>query len=82
VTIQYDLASGDPDPDLSVKGIVRVVLRDAQVGSIIVFHMNRKGVHTAEVLPEVIQGLRQRGFTFVTVGELLANAKSQVKNHK
>jgi peptidoglycan/xylan/chitin deacetylase (PgdA/CDA1 family) len=82
VTIQYDLASGDPDPNLSAKNIVRVVLRDAQGGSIIVFHMNRKGVHTAEVLPEVIQGLRQKGFTFVTVGELLGNVKSQIPNHK
>ncbi len=78
VTIQYDLASGDPDPDLSAKGITRVVIRDAQGGSIVVFHMNRKGVHTAEVLPGVIQGLRQKGFTFVTVGELLRNAKSQI----
>jgi peptidoglycan/xylan/chitin deacetylase (PgdA/CDA1 family) len=82
VTIQYDLASGDPDPNLSAKSIVRVVLRDAQGGSIIVFHMNRKGVHTAEVLPEVIQGLRQKGFTFVTVGELLGNVKSQITNHQ
>ena len=82
VTIQYDLASGDPDPDLSAKGITRAVLRDAQGGSIIVFHMNRKGVHTAEFLPEVIQGLRQKGFTFVTVGELLQNAKSQITNHQ
>ncbi len=80
VTIQYDLASGDPDPDLSAKRIARVVLRDAQGGSIIVFHMNRKGVHTAEVLPEVIQGLRQKGFTFVTIGELLGEAHP--KSHK
>jgi peptidoglycan/xylan/chitin deacetylase (PgdA/CDA1 family) len=82
VTIQYDLASGDPDPSLSAKNIVRVVLRDAQGGSIIVFHMNRKGVHTAEVLPEVIRGLRQKGFTFVTVGDLLENSKSQISNPK
>jgi peptidoglycan/xylan/chitin deacetylase (PgdA/CDA1 family) len=82
VTIQYDLASGDPDTNLSAQNIVRVVLRDAQGGSIIVFHMNRKGVHTAEVLPEVIQGLRQKGFALVTVGELLGNVKSQIPNHK
>jgi peptidoglycan/xylan/chitin deacetylase (PgdA/CDA1 family) len=33
--------------------------------------MNRNGVHTAEVLPEIIEGLRKKGFTLVTVGELL-----------
>jgi len=70
-TIQYDVASGDPDPDLSPQRILRGVLRDAKGGSIIVFHMNRKGVHTAEVLPEIISGLRKKGFTLVTVGELL-----------
>ena len=71
VTIQYDIASGDPDPGLSARRIVRGIVRDAKGGSIIVFHMNRKGVHTAEVLPEIIDGLREKGFTLVTVGELL-----------
>ncbi len=70
-TIEYDIASGDPDPGLSPRRIVRVVLRDAQGGSIIVFHMNKKGVHTAEILPEIIRGLREKGFTLVTVGEML-----------
>jgi peptidoglycan/xylan/chitin deacetylase (PgdA/CDA1 family) len=84
VTIQYDLASGDPDPGLSAGRIARAVLRDARGGSIIVFHMNRKGVHTADVLPEVISGLRGKGFVLVTVGELLdeANPKSRKTYHK
>jgi peptidoglycan/xylan/chitin deacetylase (PgdA/CDA1 family) len=71
-TIQYDIASGDPDTGLSPQRIIRSVLRDAKSGSIIVFHMNRKGVHTAEVLPDIIHGLREKGFTLVTVGELLS----------
>ncbi len=71
VTIQYDIASGDPDPGLSPRRIVRTLLRDAKGGSIIVLHMNRKGAHTAELLPDIIDGLRKRGFTLVTVGELL-----------
>lgn len=71
VTIQYDIPSGDPDGELSGRRIVRSVLRDARGGSIIVFHMNRNGVHTAEVLPEIIAGLRQKGIALVTVGELL-----------
>jgi len=77
VTIQYDIASGDPDPGLSPKRIVRVLLRDAQGGSIIVFHMNRNGVHTAEFLPEIIDGLRKKGFTLVTVGEMLKEVRRQ-----
>jgi len=71
VTIQYDIASGDPDPDLPSQRIVRMLLRDARGGSIIVFHMNRNGVHTAEFLQEAIEGLRKKGFVLVTVGEML-----------
>ncbi len=71
VTIQYDIPSGDPDPGLSPQRITRSILRDAKGGSIIVFHMNKNGVHTAELLPEVIAGLRKKGFALVTVGELL-----------
>jgi len=75
VTVQYDIASGDPDPDLSPQRIARVVLRDAKGGSIIVFHMNKNGVHTAEVLPQIIEGLKKKGFKLVTVGELLNEDK-------
>lgn len=75
VTIQYDIASGDPDPNLSPQRIARIILRDAKGGSIIVFHMNKNGVHTAEVLPQIIEGLRKKGFKLVTVGELLNEDK-------
>jgi peptidoglycan/xylan/chitin deacetylase (PgdA/CDA1 family) len=76
VTVQYDIASGDPDPGLSAKRIIRGVVGEAKGGSIVVFHMNENGARTAEVLPEVIKQLREKGFELVTVGELLA-AKDQ-----
>jgi peptidoglycan/xylan/chitin deacetylase (PgdA/CDA1 family) len=76
-TIQYDIASGDSDPGLSPQRIVRSVLRDAKGGSIIVFHVNNKGVHTAEVLPEVIKGLRIKELRPVAVGELLKETGSE-----
>jgi peptidoglycan/xylan/chitin deacetylase (PgdA/CDA1 family) len=75
VTIQYDIASGDPDPNLRPERIVRAILRDARGGSIIVFHVNRHGVHTAEILPAIIAGLRAKGFELVTVGEMLEGRK-------
>ncbi len=71
VTIQYDIASGDPDPGLSAERIVRGVVAQARSGSIVVFHMNGNGVHTDEVLPVVIKELRKKGYELVTVGELL-----------
>jgi peptidoglycan/xylan/chitin deacetylase (PgdA/CDA1 family) len=71
-TIQFDVASGDPDPKLAPSRIVRAVLRDAKGGSIIVFHVNRHGVHTADMLPAIISGLREKGYELVTVGDLLS----------
>ena len=71
VTIQYDIASGDPDPGLSAKRIARAVVNEAKGGSIVVFHMNENGVRTAEALPEIVKGLREKGFELVTVGEML-----------
>jgi peptidoglycan-N-acetylglucosamine deacetylase len=72
-TIQYDIPSGDPDPNLSPERIARSIVRNAKGGSIVVFHMNKKGVHTAEMLPQIIKGLRDKGFILVTVGEMLTN---------
>jgi peptidoglycan/xylan/chitin deacetylase (PgdA/CDA1 family) len=74
VTIQYDIASGDPDPGLSAKRIARAVVEEAKGGSIVVLHMNRNGVRTAEALPEIVKGLREKGFDLVTVGEMLKTA--------
>ena len=74
VTVQYDIASGDPDPGLSAKRIVRGVVGNAKGGSIVVFHMNENGPRTAEVLPEIIRQLREKGFELVTVGEMLKTA--------
>jgi peptidoglycan/xylan/chitin deacetylase (PgdA/CDA1 family) len=71
VTVQYDIASGDPDPGLSAKRIARAVVNDARGGSIVVFHMNENGLRTAEALPEIIKGLREKGFELATVGEML-----------
>jgi len=81
ITVQYDIASGDPDPELSAKRIAREVVEEAKGGSIVVFHMNRNGVRTAEALPEVIKGLREKGYELVTVGEMLAMRDAETRRH-
>jgi peptidoglycan/xylan/chitin deacetylase (PgdA/CDA1 family) len=78
--VQFDIASGDPDGNLTAEGIAKAVLRKARGGSIVVFHMNNNGKKTKEVLPAVIAGLRGKGYELVTVGELLTNSKSQIAN--
>jgi peptidoglycan/xylan/chitin deacetylase (PgdA/CDA1 family) len=70
-TVEYDLASGDPDTHATKERLVHWVLQKAQPGSIVVMHINHRRFHTAEALPSIISGLRARGFELVTVGELI-----------
>lgn len=70
-TIEYDLPSGDPDAHATKQSLVDWVLREARPGSIIVMHINHRRFHTAEALPDIVDGLRARGFDLVTVSELL-----------
>lgn len=71
VTLNFDLPSGDPDETVTAKRLVDWVLKKASPGGIVVMHMNHKRFPTAEALPDIIKGLRKRGFELVTVGTLL-----------
>jgi peptidoglycan/xylan/chitin deacetylase (PgdA/CDA1 family) len=69
--IEYDLPSGDPDVHATKEKLIEYAVNKAKNGSISVMHINQHGWHTAEALPDIIAGLRKRGFTLVTVGELM-----------
>jgi len=72
--IEYDLPSGDPDTSITRAALVRYVVSMARGGSIVVMHVNGRGRRTAEALPEIIAGLRKKGYTLVTVGRLIAGS--------
>jgi peptidoglycan/xylan/chitin deacetylase (PgdA/CDA1 family) len=70
-TIQWDVETGDPDPNFDAATINKAVQQSVQNGSIIIMHANGRGWHTAEALPQVIEYLREQGFIPVTVSQLL-----------
>ncbi len=70
-TVMYDLASGDPDSTISRERLIHYVVSCVRNGSIIVMHVNGRGWHTSEALPEIIQALHAKGFIFLKVSELL-----------
>jgi peptidoglycan/xylan/chitin deacetylase (PgdA/CDA1 family) len=74
ITIEYDLASGDPDQHATKERLIEWVLRKARPGSIIVMHINHTRFHTSEALPGIIAGLKAKGLTPVKVSELIAEA--------
>lgn len=67
-TIQWDVDSLDWK-DLSATDIAMRVINGVKSGSIILCHNN--GLHTAESLPIILETLKNRGYTFVPVGELI-----------
>jgi peptidoglycan/xylan/chitin deacetylase (PgdA/CDA1 family) len=48
------------------------VLGPTRAGSIVIFHINARGRHTAEALPTILRDLRARGLRFVPLPELLS----------
>ena len=67
-TIQWDVDSLDWK-NLSATEIALRVINGAKNGSIILCHNN--GLHTAEALPMIFSTLKNKGFTFVPIGELI-----------
>lgn len=70
--VLWDVAPGDPDPRETAADLERDVLRRVQGGSIIILHVNGRGVATAAALPALLAGIRQRGLQFVKASELVS----------
>lgn len=75
LAIQWDVSTGDPSPGQSAGAIVAQTLAQVRPGSIVLAHANGRGWHTAEALPRLISELRKRGYSFVTVDDLLTRGK-------
>ena len=67
-TIQWDVDSLDWK-NLSATEIAMRIINGAKNGSIILCHNN--GLHTAESLPLIFSTLKNRGYEFVPIGELI-----------
>ncbi len=66
--IQWDVDSLDWK-NLTAQEIALRIINGAKNGSIILCHNN--GLHTWEALPMIFSTLKNRGFTFVPIGELI-----------
>jgi len=75
LAVQWDVVTGDPDPRVSAKTIANTILTRAHPGAIIVAHANGRGHNTAEALAMALPKLKEQGYSFVTVSELIAAGK-------
>jgi peptidoglycan-N-acetylglucosamine deacetylase len=70
--VLWSVISGDVGGHVAAARMKRAVLDQAKPGGIIIFHINKRAPFTKVALPGIIAGLREKGFRFVTVSQLLA----------
>jgi peptidoglycan/xylan/chitin deacetylase (PgdA/CDA1 family) len=75
--IQWNVVTADPWANQTVKGIINTV-NHIRAGSIIIAHANGRGHNTAQALPLLVNKIKEQGYRFVTVTELLNLAKKVV----
>lgn len=68
-TIQWDTDSLDWKVGISPEEIQKRVMKKVKSGSIILFHNDTP--HTAKILPSIIKSLKQEGYSFKPVSELI-----------
>jgi peptidoglycan/xylan/chitin deacetylase (PgdA/CDA1 family) len=76
--VLWDVVSGDAGGHLLPRTMVRQTMQGVQPGSIVIFHINGRGPHTHEALPEILRQLGQRGLRPVRLSQLLALADARV----
>lgn len=69
--IQWDVVTADASPTQTAGAIARIVLSRVKPGSIIICHANGRGHGTRDALPLFVPKLREMGYDFLTIGELL-----------
>ncbi len=69
--VHWRWPEGDPDPRMDADAMVARTLGRTRSGDILVFHINSRGWHTAEALPQIIDGLSARGFQWVLLDQAL-----------
>lgn len=79
--VQWSIVTGDPAKGQTAAQIVKTVMAQLKPGSIVVAHGNGRGWHTAEALKKLVPALRQQGYRFVTVSELLQHGTPVTAEH-
>jgi len=76
-TVLWTDDPGDYDKKISAELILRRTIRDASPGGIILLHDGPES--TMAILPRLIRYLRAQGYTFVTCGQLMRDARPQTR---
>jgi len=75
--VHWRWAEGDPDPNVSANRMIVQTFARVQPGDILIFHINGRGVHTAEALPAILDGLAERGYRIAPLSQALEAQPSE-----
>lgn len=70
--VHWRWPEGDPDKHVTADGMVRATMAGTKPGDILIFHINGRGVHTADAIPRIVEGLEAKGYRFVLLSDYLA----------
>jgi hypothetical protein len=77
-TVHWRWPEGDPARAIEAAALIEQTYDKVKPGDILIFHMNGRGWHTAEALPQLLDGLERRGYRFVSLTERIGPASSDV----
>lgn len=69
--VHWRWPSGDPDKNISAAKLESYALSATKPGDVLIFHINGNGVHTAEAIPGIVEGLKAKGYRFVLLRDYL-----------
>jgi peptidoglycan/xylan/chitin deacetylase (PgdA/CDA1 family) len=73
--VHWRWATGDPDPHESANALFNRTMKNVEPGDILIFHINGRGVHTAEALPRIVEQLEADGYRFVLVSDYIGHPR-------
>lgn len=67
--VHWRFASGDPAKGLTPRHLTDWVLSQARPGDVLIFHINGRAPATSVALPDILAGLRAKGYRFVRLDQ-------------
>ncbi len=73
--VHWSFESGDPDKKMTADMILNTLKSKVKNGSIMIFHINGRGWHTADALPNIFNFLKKEGYEIVPLEKFLNDEK-------
>jgi peptidoglycan/xylan/chitin deacetylase (PgdA/CDA1 family) len=77
--VHWRWATGDPDRRESANALYNRVVSRVAPGDVLIFHINGRGVHTAEALPRIVEQLEAEGYRFVLLSDYIGTPRPRVQ---